>query len=358
MALARSVVAQSKLLTARNARIVKAWSIVANTIGCWSRSHKTKNGLCRVNENRVAGWQGLAENDAGLNYQHLEDRASVIYWRCMMAVYFEQFSLAEPVVLRALDAVPRLWKMPAGRFWLTPAVGSVEVVGCEPAGSSAEANAEFDRMRVVVRWSATQAEGDRRRPRRLDHQRIYSHELILVRQRGVQTIADQAFSSPSCPNCGGNIDVGGSPDCEYCETPLNDGSWDWVLADVVHHDSLKTAMQDRADRLERERFFNEPELLASLVRMVMVDGNLATEEREFVANLARRRGVSGERLEQVFATALSDKQPIQLPDKPEDARLFLDQLIRAALIDGSIRSPGAEVACRCQQPTETGLPPI
>ena len=292
--------------------------------------------------NAASGWAALVAADPGLNYQHVEDRASLIFWRCMLAVYFDDFQLAAPILKRGIDRIPKLWSQPAGRFWLTPAVGSVEIVRGEPGADVVVVDSgehDLDRIKVMVRWSATQAAGDRRKPRRLDQQRIYSHELTLVRKAGVQSVANQAFSALSCPNCGGNLDVGRSTECEYCDTPLNDGNWDWVLEDVQHFQAVQSALQDSTARLERERFFNEPELLAALVRMVMVDGQLHPTERDMIVELASRRGVHGERMQQILATAQANDLPLQLPDEPMAKRKFMDQLVRAALIDGTISKP-------------------
>lgn len=57
--------------------------------------------------NRVKGWQIIRERDPGLNFQHIEDRASVIFWRCMMAVYFGDFSFAAPIVDSHSKTVPK-----------------------------------------------------------------------------------------------------------------------------------------------------------------------------------------------------------------------------------------------------------
>ena len=75
----------------------------------------------------------LAQRDPGLNLQHLEDRASVIYWRSMMAVYHDDFGYAAPVMRADAQDVPPQWRPQPGAYWFTPAVGSVEVLAAQPA---------------------------------------------------------------------------------------------------------------------------------------------------------------------------------------------------------------------------------
>lgn len=291
---------------------------------------------------QVAGWDELVSKDPGLNFQHLEDRASVIFWRSMMAVYFDDIKYAAPVLAREITSVPIEWNPGQGQFWKTPAVGVVEVVGTKPSQDDS-----FDRIHVLVRWSATPAQGDRNQPKLLDLQRIYSHVLILKRRSGATSNTDEALTSFSCQNCGAPIDVGKADACQFCGTSLNDGTSDWVLEDVTGFNYMKSFQLEQArdrtiresgavDRLERDRLLNEPDLQVALARMVAVDGEIHEKEKQYLTNLLKRRGISLERINQVLTTADADEQPLPLPDNREQLQLFMDHLIRAALIDGRI----------------------
>jgi hypothetical protein len=293
---------------------------------------------------QVDGWDQLASKDPGLNFQHLEDRASVIFWRSLMAVYFEDPKYAAPVLDAAGSGVPKLWALSDGQFWKTPAVGVVEVVRGQPATE----DDEFDRIYVLVRWSGIQAEGDRRQPRIIGHQRIYSHSLILKRRKGVTSKTDQAFSSFSCHSCGAPINIGKADVCEFCDAPINDGSMDWVLEDVSLHNAMTTYGQQftadsgAVDRFVTSRLLNEPELFAALVRMVVSDGELHDKERKYLTDFGTRRGISKDRLKQIFASAVDSQQPIQVPEGKQGV-LFMEHLIRAALLDGQITSHEKEL---------------
>ena len=280
----------------------------------------------------VSGWQVIAERDPGLNFQHIEDRASVIFWRCLMAVYFGDFGYAAPILESQAKTVPKKWNLTSGNFWKGPAVGVVEIVKCEPGLG----DVSFDRIHVLVRWSAALGVGAKRKPKTLGQKRIYSHVLILKRHTSARTNSEQAFSSFGCLNCGAAIDIGKTAVCGFCQTPLNDGNRDWVLEDVKYYDSVAAAMQDSQSRLEAERLASDPALLAAMAKMVMSDGELHPRERKFIVGMANRRGVKGDRLKQILATAAASTDPIQVPQSPELRRQFMDQLIRAALIDGRI----------------------
>ena len=281
---------------------------------------------------RVKGWDVLVNRDPGLNFQHIEDRASVMFWRCLMAVYFGEVGYAAPILESQAKSVPTKWNLTSGRFWMGPAVGVVEVVKCEPGCDEDP----FDRIHVLVRWSANVGVGAKRNPRSLPLQRIYSHALILKRSVNAQTNTEQTFSSSGCQNCGASIDIGKTAVCGFCNTPLNDGKRDWVLEDVKHYDSVAATLKEGKSRLDSERLFNDPALLAAMAKLVMSDGELHPRERKLITKMANRRGVKGERLDHILATASAINDPIQVPKSPDLVRKFMDQLIRAGLIDGRI----------------------
>lgn len=293
----------------------------------------------------VPGWDELRRTDPHLNVQQIEDRASVIFWRAMMAVYFDDFARAAPVVERGADAVPRRWQRGEGRFWKTPAVGVVELTRCLPAKE--EQGDGFDRLRVMVRWSATPASGDRRDPQLHGRQRIRTDEMILKRKRGAVSAVDRTFSSASCGTCGAPIDVTQSDACSFCGAPLNDGSNGWTLEDVVAYDATvhealrSSTYEDEPPRFAAEALGNHVELLSATARMLWADGELHDRERRDFLDFAQRHGVSEQRAERLLDSARGDETSDSpslagLPDDPAEARLWMDRLVRAALIDGRL----------------------
>lgn len=154
----------------------------------------------------IPGWNELISADLGLSLQQLEDRASVVFWRCLMSLYFQQPAMAAPVLSPRLSGIPEVWRVSGEGFWKRPAMGSVEVVRCLPACSADD----FDRAVVLLRWSGTKATGDRIASRLLNHQSIYAHEVTLIRRPGVQSKVEATFSAFSCRACGAPIDVAGA----------------------------------------------------------------------------------------------------------------------------------------------------
>ncbi|NNJ26726.1 TIM44-like domain-containing protein [Alienimonas chondri] len=290
----------------------------------------------------VPGWEELRQTDPHLNVQQIEDRASVIFWRAMMAVYHDDFAYAAPVVQRGAETVPARWHRGDDRFWKTPAVGVVELVRCQPAGAGRDGNDDFDRLRVMVRWSATPASGDRRGPRLHGHQRIRTDEMILKRRRGTVSAVDRAFSSAGCETCGAPIDAHSRDACGYCGAPLNDGSHGWVLEDVVAyeptvHEALRSRDDDRdSPRLAAEALGNHAELLDATARMLWADGTVHEQERRDLLAFARHHGFSEERAERILEGARESETPVALPNDPAVAKAWMDRLVRATLIDGRL----------------------
>jgi len=118
---------------------------------------------------------------------------------------------------------------------------------------------------------------------------------------------------------------------------------DWVLEDVslynamTAYDRQYTEDSGEVDRFETSRLLNEPELFTALVQMVVSDGELHDKERKFLTDFGTRRGIPKDRLKQIFASAVDSQQPIHMPEGKQGV-LFMDHLIRAALIDGRITS--------------------
>ena len=94
--------------------------------------------------------------------------------------------------------------------------------------------------------------------------------------------------------------------------------------------------QGGVERLESDRFLNEPELLTALSRILTVDGQLHEKEKQHILELAERSGVPGDRLKSIFATATSEEIPITLPQNRMQANAFMNHLLRAALVDGKV----------------------
>jgi len=55
----------------------------------------------------------------------------------------------------------------------------------------------------------------------------------LIRRKGVLTkVNNQTNTVTQCPNCGANVFINASGECEYCESIISNGQYDWVLYSI------------------------------------------------------------------------------------------------------------------------------
>ncbi|MEN6390652.1 MAG: TIM44-like domain-containing protein [Syntrophomonas sp.] len=55
------------------------------------------------------------------------------------------------------------------------------------------------------------------------------YELAMSRKKGVTTRLAQNTVVSTCPNCGANVSINASGECEYCNSVVSNGDFDWVL---------------------------------------------------------------------------------------------------------------------------------
>lgn len=53
--------------------------------------------------------------------------------------------------------------------------------------------------------------------------------MTLARKKGVKTKVTEHTSVTRCPNCGASISINASGECEYCNSVVSNGEFDWVL---------------------------------------------------------------------------------------------------------------------------------
>ncbi len=55
------------------------------------------------------------------------------------------------------------------------------------------------------------------------------YELVMSRKKGILTRLAQNTVVSTCPNCGANVSINASGECEYCGSVVSNGDFDWVL---------------------------------------------------------------------------------------------------------------------------------
>ncbi|GAB4150656.1 MAG: hypothetical protein Tsb009_25620 [Planctomycetaceae bacterium] len=300
---------------------------------------------------QIPGLIAFQQRDSEFSTQHIEDRVSVMFYRQIAADFFQDIGYARPVLSDAFAKKLKQKLESRGekrRFYKDAAVGKVELMEIEPADSQ-NGERKWDRLRVMIRWSGTFLEqSPGKRPQEIRPKTIHTQVYVLVRQQGVQSLADQTFSSAGCSQCGAPIAVSEEPNCQYCGNPLTTGRHDWIL-EAIEPYTPKMAYGDFfGERPSRESFTSSGyangvvrnpdwELsLAVLCGMMHTDGHLDPKERAELMRIGKHRGLSEPQIEAVINTAAHGKVDIPTPKDVIEGRRYLEQLIRASLADGKV----------------------
>ncbi len=284
--------------------------------------------------------------DNTFNLAHLEDRASVIFWRKAMA---DRLGDVRPLAKMAAESFSKRYaetligEDSSRRYRGDCAVGAVETRGILPGKP-------LDRALVEVRWSGTSfsVTADQR-PRPLGQPTLFRTMLVLGRKSGVRTDLAGGISSAHCPNCGAPQSMLASHACEFCGQVQVDGSHDWVLFEWHSMISdpaqrlLAEAKQLRAAAVEatpdaHDVVPHRTPLLAWMIHMALADNHLDEKEHALLTRVAGSRNVSPSRLEMLIATAQQGSLEIPQPSSPDEARRWLTAMVDVSLADGKIHA--------------------
>jgi len=286
----------------------------------------------RAGGEAVAGFAALAQRDPLLNTQFLEDRASVAFWRWQRAIVQGE---AKPLLPVATTQFCAAWDAAAQRAlrFDYAAVGAVEVQAFERRETQ-------DLAHVAVRWAGTVAQsadgrGDAVLPR--------EHVFTLARNSSVQTDPNAGLNSCRCPNCGAPPASREVAACEYCGTPFNDGSRQWVLTQVQPAAAWQAPRPEAAAPprpplmdLGWVQNLSTEEVMAVLIRAMLADGSIDPRERAFLDRYAQNNHVPPGTVDGLIEAARHDQLRIPRAQTPQEAMACLDGLIEMSLADGKV----------------------
>lgn len=287
------------------------------------------------------------KKDPAFNVQHLEDRASVIFWRKAMA---DRLADVKPILKMATAEACDYYKAQYvndavegdRRYYGDCSVGSVELRGIAAAD-------DFDYAMVEIRWSAhrfsASSDGS---VSDLGHWRQYRSLYVLARRAGVATILERAISSAHCAGCGAPESELASHACEYCGVALNTGDQDWVLVDSPFLDTskargwlgrLRSAPHSGGapDAAAAAAGPSQSEALAWMINVLAADGEIHADERAAVLQLASKAGVPEPMVDGLIRAALAGELDAPAPPDNDSARAWLELAVDVALADGAVQ---------------------
>lgn len=304
------------------------------------------------------GVADLRSRDPEFNLQHLEDRASVIFWRRAMAertgnaailrkVAFPELARRYEEQLNADRAEPKPY------FMGDCAVGAVNTLGIvEDDG--------WTRALIEVRWEGERfniVPGNRRAA--TGQRSLFRTLFVLTRRRDSTSAGHSGLSSAHCPSCGAPESASASNACEYCGAVLNDGSRSWVLYDAMAMNSSEANPWLARVRKPREAAIalnntGNPSGFASnslgslqwVVQAVTADREITDDERDVLADYADQCGVHAARLEGMIEASLAGRAAVARPNDAADARAWVIDAADIALADGKLTRDEYKVLAR------------
>ena len=296
-------------------------------------------------------------HDLGFNIQHLEDRASVIFWRNAMANRLDD---NRPLMKVATTQCCENWGrhrktrvIDGGRRYHGGcAVGSIELVGIVE-------EKEHHYALVDVRWSANEHSVDPKGTvTDLGAWSRYKSLYLLMRNQGVESKIGRVIDSAHCAKCGAPDSDIASHACDFCQTILNDGSQDWVLYECCDLDSasakawLHRSMQQQPnqgrDSQSGQQSTLEPsyaDLLAWTTNIFAADNKFNEREKEFILHLANKQGMSRTVLVDLINRARNGLLDTPGPLTPASKRAWVGMLVDVALLDNKVEPDERRLLC-------------
>jgi hypothetical protein len=300
-------------------------------------------------------------NDPGFSCAHIEDRASVIFWRWAKS---QRLANVQPLNKIADQSFAQQIAMnfpnledPQNnlrRYIGNIAVGGVQSLGVVPGP-------DFDRAVVKVEWSgATLAvplsSRSHGKPQSVDGEGVYCVSVLtLTRKRGITTNPAFGLSSAHCPGCGGPESDPAHDACQFCGRVLNDGSGDWLLTAMDPEES--PASNDAFDQLLREGYLPDPHAadrwsLTTLgpaiwvARVILADDVITAREQVIFTRFCTRHRLLPDQITAIVDTARREKlhgvTPKDRPD-PDQAKRWVARLAATIFETGYFGSDDRQI---------------
>ena len=283
----------------------------------------------------VPGLDVLREADEGLSRQALEDRASYLFWKWIQAMGTRSprplEGVAAPDFASAVGSMISGWAQSGSQVSLSmPAVGSVDLVACQPAAE----DEPHDRAFVRVRWSAAWSRGEAPAPS--------TEIVVMARARGVKSAAGLSYAK--CRECSAPLPGTDAAACEYCSTPIALNEREWFVSTIARPEAVTIptasqvrprqddmpdwALPDLSNPRDREA------LLARMAAVMAADGVVEPRERKLLRSMSKRWRVPYVRVEPILMGRQA--APDAAPTNDQEKGLFLLGLVLAALVDGRV----------------------
>jgi len=295
------------------------------------------------NPEMIPGYTAMVQLDPSFNIQHVEDKASVAFWRLVKAWFDGNPDPARKIVFPEyfITLEKQIEQVKQDDWWLyfrEAALGAVEIQRIVPG-----ADGERDRIEILMKWSARNAQRNAfGKSRSTGDKTIRPQIYIMSRNHGVKTNAQMSFLSSHCPACAAPFEGGSSGLCDYCGKPLNDGSQDWALESIQRFNAARIT-SEAVSGIQRAALVPPELVLSAMVSAMYADGEVDEKEMKTLSSFARARRIDDDELQQIISSVASGLNELPKPETQQEAREVLAAMARMTLSDGKVTREEQEI---------------
>lgn len=280
----------------------------------------------------IVGLDEMMKKDLDFNIAVIEDKVSVIFFKMVRTNYFGDIryikEIAHPNFYNSLSGIFN----PSNEWYQSindVAVGAVEVKRITINNQDG-----YDKIDVMVRWSASYCERNRKTKevRNIQEKSIRTQTYTIIRKSDVKTKSMYNFKTIPCRSCGAPLSTNIEDRCDYCGAIVNDGSRDWVLYSVDIYRPYN--FQTQYTGVIKSKNENQI-MIQAMAASMLADGVINEREKEMIYTAAQNRGIPKGLVDQIIESARRG-EAIAIPSNLEEARGMLSSMARVALSDGKI----------------------
>lgn len=280
----------------------------------------------------IPNLEEMMKKDADFNIAVIEDKVSVMFFKLVKTNYFGDIRYIKEVSHPDFYNTLRNAFNPSNEWYQSiadAAVGAVEVKRISLNNQDG-----YDKIDVMIRWSASYCERNRksREVRNIQEKSIRTQTYTLIRRSDVKTKAIYNFKTIPCRACGAPLSTNIEDKCDYCGAIVNDGSRDWVLYSVDIYRPYN--FQTQYTGITRSKNENQI-MIQAMASAMLADGVMDEREKEMIYSAAQNRGLPKNLVDQIIDSARKG-EALANPTNLEEARAMLTSMARVALSDGKI----------------------
>ena len=202
----------------------------------WILANTTQNSeWVYFNNVKVQGVTKYILHDPGFNLQHIEDRATVMFWRRVLACRQAQASFLKEIACdKYCETIAKKLNSNINfKYYDNCEIKSIRVIALDSSSK------EEDKVYVEIVWRGipTFRSGNNNvivslLSKFFLKNRYLINIFVLKRKRDVFTDPEIGLCTAVCPKCGAIGNDIQSNKCIFCGNIINDGSGDWVIEDI------------------------------------------------------------------------------------------------------------------------------